>query len=120
MGRRIISGRQRNRRLEFTGTTTNSYVTQVDLDLRDALGFLAMVMNTHAANSMDVDVYTRTDYDDPDTEEQLSDFPLAIAGGGTNYGNIHLNKKYERVLIKVKATSGGSQATFKIVWNKQL
>ncbi len=94
-----------------SGTTTNDWVTALDLDTRGVKNASFVIKNTDGANSLDYKVLARhANYATGDDEEEQA--ALTLAAG--EKGLVQLVKGYSRIKIQVKSTVADSHATYGI------
>jgi len=100
-----------------TGTTTNNYVTALDLDERGALATTLTVKNTDGGNALLVKVSVRhSDYSAgtwdvvyPETQVDAGDEAL-----------IELIYGRARTKVEVKSASSGNHATYTVEYHQKL
>ena len=99
---------------EMTDTSTNSYVTYVSHHVGGYDQIIYTTENTHGSNSLDVLV---------EYSENGSDW-FAVSGYGTgvtvtngSYNSFATDIYHHFYRVRVKSTSSGNHATFKVYWN---
>ena len=98
-------------KLATTGTTTNSYATARDIDMRGMESGVCTIENTGGTNSMDYKVVGEyADYSEGESNEIVSE--TAITAGNKDF--FQLENAYARILVQVKSTSSGNHTTYSI------
>jgi hypothetical protein len=99
---------------EMTDTSTNSYVSYVSHHVGGYDQIIYTTENTHGSNSLDVLV---------EYSENGSDW-FAVSGYGTgvtvtngSYNSFATDIYHHFYRVRVKSTSSGNHATFKVYWN---
>ena len=109
-------------------TSTDAFVVALDIDSRGVRQSVITIFNTHATNSIDYDIWGN-----PDLLCAITDITTTC---DTNYDNGWVSLKgttaqaagvapaiqtldnpYTRIVVRIKATSGGNQGTVR-VWHR--
>ena len=106
--------------------TTDVFVVALDVDVRGIRESVLVIHNTHATNSIDYDVWgnpdtvpvdiTGTAATDHDNGWVVIGTETAIAAGADPSIET-LSNPYSRMVVRIKATAGGSQGTVR-VWHR--
>lgn len=94
-----------------TGTTTNSFATALDIDMRGVESGTCTIENTDGANSLNYKVLVEyADYNEGEQNQLVAS--TAITTGNKDY--FQLEKGYARCLVQVQSAVADSHATYSI------
>lgn len=122
-GGTLVASRSRN----IDVTSTDSYVSILDVDSRGVRESVFTIFNTHATNSIDYKIWANADVfnspaitgtDDTDWDNGWVVIKAETALAASVIPVIEtLSNPYSRVVVRIKATSGGNQGVVRI-WHR--
>jgi len=103
------------RRSSASGTTTDAFLTVLDIDMRGTESGAWDVNNTGGSNALNYKVLVRyADYDDGEDVEYVA--ATEVAAGAKDY--VQLEKPYKRVKFQVQSAVAGQATSYSIVGGK--
>lgn len=102
-----------------TGTTTASYVTAVDIDMRGRESGVGVIYNTGVTNTMFYKVLGEyAKYAKGELNEIVAETSLAVKDGVGDRDFFRLENAYARILVQVKNNAGATTYTVDRLENK--
>ncbi len=90
------------------GTTTNDYVSALDLDARGMRSKTIILKNTDGSNSLKYKLLVSVMYSHGEQAEEVAEATLATGA----VAKFRYVGAYARMILQVKAASAGNQATY--------